>query len=126
MNEADNPANIDSLIADLTCDDVLKCQKARRTLVEMGNPAVAPFIEALSSPIHWVRWEAAKGLGEIGDPSSNRRTGKSHRRPEFRRPLAGCRGIDPYRQRLSSACAKSDHPPSGFDQDEDGCTPCAP
>jgi HEAT repeat protein len=70
MNEADNPASIDSLIADLTCDDVLKCQKARRTLVEMGNPAVAPFIEALSSPIHWVRWEAAKGLGEIGDPAA--------------------------------------------------------
>jgi len=70
MNEAENPANIDALIADLTCDDVLQCQKARRTLVEMGSPAVAPFIEALSSPIHWVRWEAAKGLGEIGDAAA--------------------------------------------------------
>ena len=70
MNEAENPANIDALIADLTCDDVLKCQTARRTLVDMGSPAVAPFIEALSSPIHWVRWEAAKGLGEIGDPAA--------------------------------------------------------
>ena len=44
MNEAESPANIDALIADLTCDDVLKCQKARRTLVDMGNPAVAPFM----------------------------------------------------------------------------------
>lgn len=70
MSQAGNPVNIDSLIADLTCDDVLKCQTARRTLVEMGSPAVAPFIEALSSPIHWVRWEAAKGLGEIGDPAA--------------------------------------------------------
>ncbi len=39
MNEAENPANIDALIADLTCDDVLKCQTARRTLVvlDMGG-----------------------------------------------------------------------------------------
>jgi HEAT repeat protein len=70
MSEAESPTNIDALIADLTCDDVLKCQKARRTLVDMGSPAVAPFIDALSSPIHWVRWEAAKGLGEIGDPAA--------------------------------------------------------
>ena len=70
MNEAESPADIDSLIADMTCNDVLKCQKARRSMVDMGSPAVAPFIEALSSPIHWVRWEAAKGLGEIGDPAA--------------------------------------------------------
>jgi HEAT repeat protein len=70
MSQAESPADIDALIADLTCDDVLKCQTARRTLVEMGSPAVAPFIKALSSPIHWVRWEAAKGLGEIGDPAA--------------------------------------------------------
>lgn len=70
MSQAESPANIDALITDLTCDDVLKCQTARRTLVEMGRPAVAPFIEALASPIHWVRWEAAKGLGEIGDPGA--------------------------------------------------------
>jgi HEAT repeat protein len=70
MDEAENSPEINALIADLTCDDVLRCQKARRTLVDMGSPAVAPFIEALSSPIHWVRWEAAKGLGEIGDPAA--------------------------------------------------------
>jgi HEAT repeat protein len=60
-------SNIDSLVADLTCDDVIKCQTARRKLVAMGHRAVEPLIRALSDKKHWVRWEAAKALGQIGD-----------------------------------------------------------
>jgi HEAT repeat protein len=41
--------NIDSLIADLVCDDVVK---------------------ALGSKKYWVRWEAAKALTQIGDPTA--------------------------------------------------------
>ena len=68
----DNPAgvNMKGLIADLTCDDHLKCQKARRALVDIGSHAVPVLIEALKNKKQWVRWEAAKALSEIGDPRS--------------------------------------------------------
>jgi HEAT repeat protein len=59
--------DIDSLVADFTCDDVIKCQTARRKLVGMGSAAVEPLVKELSSKKHWVRWEAAKALGQIGD-----------------------------------------------------------
>jgi HEAT repeat protein len=62
--------NIDALIAEFTCDDVIKCQKARRSLVAMGDKAVQPLIKELSSKKHWVRWEAAKALGQIGDAAA--------------------------------------------------------
>jgi HEAT repeat protein len=62
--------NIDSLVAEFTCDDVIKCQIARRTLVDMGNIAVAPLVKELSNKKHWVRWEAAKALGQIGDKAA--------------------------------------------------------
>lgn len=61
-------ASISSLIDDLTCDDVPACQKARRALVDIGKPAIGPLIKALSDRREWVRWEATKALGQIGDP----------------------------------------------------------
>jgi len=60
--------NIDTLVNDLTCDDVLTCQNARRILVDIGEEAVPRLIEAQSDTREWVRWEAAKALGEIGGP----------------------------------------------------------
>src|SRR3972149_5886709 len=63
---------IEILIADLTCDDIIKCQQARRELVSLGNAAVAPLGEALSHKKSWVRWEAAKALGQIGDKAAIR------------------------------------------------------
>lgn len=62
--------DINALIADFTCDDVIKCQKARRKLVSMGSRVVEPLIGGLSSKRHWVRWEAAKALGQIGDKAA--------------------------------------------------------
>jgi len=62
--------DIESLVADFTCDDVIKCQIARRTLVNMGNKAVEPLVRELSNKKHWVRWEAAKALGQIGDKAA--------------------------------------------------------
>ena len=61
---------IQTLVADLTCDDILKCQKARRELVSQGSAAVDALVEALSSKKAWVRWEAAKALGQIGDKAA--------------------------------------------------------
>jgi len=59
---------IPQLIADLTCSDILKCQNARRTLVRFGEQAVQPLEKALHHKDHWVHWEAAKALGQIGGP----------------------------------------------------------
>lgn len=57
--------DIETLIRELNCDDVIRCQKARRTLVEMGHEAIPILVEALGNKQHWVRWEAAKALGQI-------------------------------------------------------------
>jgi HEAT repeat protein len=59
--------NIELLINDFTCNDVIKCQTARRSLVDMGSSAVDALVKELSNKKHWVRWEAAKALGQIGD-----------------------------------------------------------
>jgi len=63
-------ATISALIAHLNCENVIECQKARRCLVSMGREAVGPLIEALASRKPWVRWEATKALGQIGDPAA--------------------------------------------------------
>jgi HEAT repeat protein len=62
--------DIASLMDDLTCDDIIRCQKARRSLVTMGHTAVPSLIEALGSSKNWIRWEAAKALSQIGDPTA--------------------------------------------------------
>jgi HEAT repeat protein len=61
---------IDSLISDLVCDDVIICQKARRQLVAMGHKSVPFLVNELGNKKFWVRWEAAKALGQIGDPDA--------------------------------------------------------
>ena len=61
---------VNALIDDLTCDDVISCQNARRLLVNIGEMAVPRLIEALSDQREWVRWEAIKALGEIGGPEA--------------------------------------------------------
>lgn len=65
-----NTSEMESLIAELNCDDVIKCQKARRTLVEIGDDAVPSLVKALGSKKEWVRWEAAKALSQIGNPAA--------------------------------------------------------
>jgi HEAT repeat protein len=61
---------INALIETFTCDNVMHCQKARRTLVEMGREAVPFLVRELSNKKHWVRWEATKALSEIGDAAA--------------------------------------------------------
>jgi HEAT repeat protein len=58
------------LIAALDNHDGAARHRARIALVEIGGPAVAPLIEALTDPNDDVRWEAAKALGQIGDPEA--------------------------------------------------------
>jgi HEAT repeat protein len=65
-----DPAEIDSLIATLASDDGLQRQHARQALVVVGERALTPLKEALADVNSRVRWEAAKALGEIRDPSA--------------------------------------------------------
>lgn len=74
---------IEELLADFTCDDVIKCQQARRTMVAMGSQAVAPLVKELSNKKVWVRWEAAKALGQIGDAAAARALVKALEDKEF-------------------------------------------
>ena len=53
-------SRISSLISELTCDDVIKCQKARKDLISIGKESITPLIKALNHPKEQVRWEAAK------------------------------------------------------------------
>jgi len=64
--------DLETLVSDLVCDDVIKCQNARRGLVALGESAVEPLKEALHHKNHWVHWEAAKALGQIASPSAIR------------------------------------------------------
>jgi HEAT repeat protein len=59
-----------SLVADLSSQDGQVRVRARKSLVAIGGRAVKPLVKALASKKEWVRWEAAKTLGQIGDPAA--------------------------------------------------------
>jgi HEAT repeat protein len=58
------------LIETLHGPDATKRQSTRKALVTLGKAAVKPLIALLSDTRPHVRWEAAKALGKIGDPTS--------------------------------------------------------
>jgi len=64
-DELDGTTSVDSLVADLGCNDVWKCRRARRALVAMGESAVQPLLDTLLHRKGWARWEAAKALSQI-------------------------------------------------------------
>ena len=60
--------NLDSLMDLLENEEPTVRQKARKSLVAMGKPAVSSLTGALrNSKLEHVRWEAAKALDTIGD-----------------------------------------------------------
>jgi HEAT repeat protein len=61
---------VKDLIANLSSHDDSKRVKARHSLVALGKAAIPSLIEALENRRTLVRWEAAKALGEIGDPGT--------------------------------------------------------
>ena len=69
-NKQTEKEEIESLISDLANKDSVARIKARASLVSYGHRAVGTLLEALSSKKQWVRWEAAKALSQIHDPSS--------------------------------------------------------
>jgi HEAT repeat protein len=64
------PATIGSFIADLASDDGITRVKARHALILSRDKAIKPLIEALADRNQWVRWEAAKALGQIGSSAA--------------------------------------------------------
>jgi HEAT repeat protein len=63
-------ATIRSLVIDLGSKDGLVRVRARRAIVTIGSKAIPALEEALKSENQWLRWEAAKALGQIGDPAA--------------------------------------------------------
>jgi HEAT repeat protein len=61
-------SSVESWMAALGSKDGMQRQKAREALVNLGEPAVLPLIQALqTAKADQLRWEAAKALGAIGD-----------------------------------------------------------
>jgi HEAT repeat protein len=69
-NRKASKTTISSLIADLASEDGIVRVKARQRLVDYRGSSIAPLIKALANENCWVRWEAAKALSQIGNPSS--------------------------------------------------------
>ena len=67
--ETSRPSEIDTLVAAFYNRDPGVRQRARESLVEIGKPAVEPLIEALREGNTQVQWDAAKALGQSGDPA---------------------------------------------------------
>lgn len=65
---AHNMKEISKELADLASHNDAVRVKARHSLVAMGKATVPLLTGALKSESSLVRWEAAKALGEIGDP----------------------------------------------------------
>ena len=60
----------EELVAALASTDGAERIKAREALIQIGSSAVAQLINALGDPQQHVRWEAAKALTGISDPSA--------------------------------------------------------
>ncbi len=59
--------DVPALLELLRSSDGITRKPAREALEEIGGASVPGLIEALSSPAFYVRWEAAKALGELPD-----------------------------------------------------------
>ena len=60
----------EELVAALACKDGAERIKAREAIVQSGASAVGELLKALDDPQQHVRWEAAKILTAIADPSA--------------------------------------------------------
>ena len=67
VNPSSGPGTekIQSLIQALGSKNNTACQSAYQSLLNIGEPAVKPLLEALDSPVEKVRWQAIKLLEEL-------------------------------------------------------------
>ena len=61
---------IEELIGELRSKDGVRRERARRSLVKVGKPAVPSLVGLLSDKSDHVRWEACKALGHVKDPAA--------------------------------------------------------
>ena len=61
---------IETLVDSLADVDGVRRQAAREQLIQGGSQAVPSLVRALQSSSERARWEAAKALGEIAEPSA--------------------------------------------------------
>ena len=73
MTQEEKPKHttIEFAISELANKSSFARVDARDYLVSMKDKAVPHLIEALKSDNQWMRWEAAKALGKIGDPAAS-------------------------------------------------------
>ncbi len=72
MDSDERQSEIISLVADLGSADGLVRARARGRLVGFRGKATKPLIASLSNKKEYVRWEAAKALGQIGNARASR------------------------------------------------------
>ena len=65
-----DPVNIEALARALSDRHGGKRQETRENLVKVGAQAVLVLTALITDPNHRVRWEVAKALGQINDPSA--------------------------------------------------------
>ena len=70
MNTHETSPDIESLVHQLASTDMAARVTAREALVELGSAAVPAVADLSSSSDDHVRWECAKTLAQIADPSS--------------------------------------------------------
>ena len=61
---------VEKLVADLASQDATARQHARAALEKIGTATVPSLLQALGAPQQHMRWEAAKALAQIRDPSA--------------------------------------------------------
>jgi len=66
----DSEVDIPALIAALHDKDAVARRRARDQLVALGKPSVGALVELFKMPKSHVRWEAAKALSGIADPTA--------------------------------------------------------
>lgn len=66
----ESEAYLSALLADLSSGDAVVRGRARRELIRLGRPVVAPLIQLLSSNSGDLRWEAANTLSHLHDPTA--------------------------------------------------------
>jgi len=65
-----SPQIVRLLVGDLGSNDGIVRVTARRLLAAIGEDAIKELEQALKNKNQWMRWEAAKTLGQIGDPAA--------------------------------------------------------
>lgn len=69
-NQSNNNPDIEKLIADLSSKDMQVREDARLSLSAIGQPTITPLVNKLGSSDKWLRWEVAKTLAEMREPSA--------------------------------------------------------